>query len=41
MIVTEILDYFKVDEFFVSDCGIQFGILAQDKQDLDRMLSKG
>ncbi len=41
MIVTEILDYFGVEEFFVSDRGIQFGILTQDKHDLDKMLSKG
>lgn len=41
MIVSEILDYFRVEEFFVSDRGIQFGILTQDKQDLNKMLSKG
>jgi len=41
MIVTEILDYFEVEEFFVSDRGIQFGILEQDKLDLEKMLSKG
>ena len=41
MIVTEILDYFGVKEFFVSDRGIQFGILMQDKNDLDKMLLKG
>ncbi|MDP8202477.1 MAG: hypothetical protein P9M11_10120 [Candidatus Tenebribacter burtonii] len=41
MIITEILDYFEVEEFFVSDRGIQFGILAQDKQDLVKMLSIG
>lgn len=41
MIVTEILDYFAVKEFLVSDRGIQFGILTQDKHDLDKMLSKG
>jgi len=39
MIVTEILDYFERTEFLVSDRGIQFGILTQDKQDLDKMLS--
>ena len=41
MIVTEILDYFGVKEYFVSDRGIQFGILMQDKNDLDKMLIKG
>lgn len=41
MIVTEILDYFGVKEFSVSDRGIQFGILMQDKNDLDKMLLKG
>ena len=39
MIVTEILDYFSVEDFFVSDRGIQFGILMQDKHDLNKMLS--
>ena len=39
MIVTEILDYFDVKEFLVSDRGIQFGILMQDKHELDKMLS--
>ena len=41
MIVTEILDYFGVKEFFVSDHGIQFGVLMQDKHDLNKMLYKG
>ena len=41
MIVTEILDYFGVKEFSVSDRGIQFGILMQDKNDLEKMLLKG
>lgn len=41
MIVTEILDYFGVKDFFVSDRGIQFGILMQEKHDLNKMLSKG
>jgi exopolyphosphatase / guanosine-5'-triphosphate,3'-diphosphate pyrophosphatase len=41
MIVAEILDYFGVEEFFVSDRGIQFGILVQNRNDLYKMLSKG
>ena len=41
MIVTEILDYFGLKEFFVSDRGIQFGILMQDKHKLNKMLFKG
>ena len=41
MIIMEILDYFEVEEFFVSDRGIQFGILAQNKQELAKMLSIG
>ncbi len=39
MIFTEILDYFGVKEFLVSDRGIQFGILVQDRKKLKRMLS--
>jgi len=38
MIVMEILDYFGSEEFFVSDRGIQFGILSQPRSELDKML---
>ena len=39
MIVSEILDLFEADKFFVSDRGIQFGILNQSKAELQKMLS--
>ncbi len=39
MIVSEILDLFEADKFFVSDKGIQFGILNQTKAELQEMLS--
>lgn len=38
MIVLEILDYFSSKDFFVSDRGIQFGILAQSRSELEKML---
>ncbi|MCD4796174.1 MAG: hypothetical protein K8R49_03255 [Candidatus Cloacimonetes bacterium] len=39
MIVSEILDFFEADKFFISDRGIQFGILNQTKAELQKMLS--
>lgn len=38
MIVLEILDYFNSEDFFVTDRGIQFGILAQPRTELEKML---
>ena len=38
MIVDEILKYFKVDEFIISDHGLQFGVLLQTEADLLKML---
>lgn len=39
MIVSEILDFFSAEKFYVSDRGIQFGILYQNKKELQKMLS--
>ena len=38
MIVKEIIDFFKVKEFYVSDRGFQFGILIQNEEEIQRML---
>ena len=39
MIVQEIMDFFGKEEIIVSDRGLQFGILYQEEEDLQRMLS--
>ncbi|MCF7858447.1 MAG: hypothetical protein K9N07_03870 [Candidatus Cloacimonetes bacterium] len=41
MIVLEILDYFRGKSFFVSERGIEFGILAQTQSELKKMLIQG
>ena len=38
MIVKEIIDFFKVKEFYVSDRGFQFGVLMQNEEEIQRML---
>ncbi len=38
MIVKEIVDFFKVRKFYVSDRGFQFGVLLQSEKDIRRML---
>ncbi|NQV17765.1 MAG: hypothetical protein HQ534_04400 [Armatimonadetes bacterium] len=38
MIVKEIIDFFEVKEFYVSDRGFQFGVLMQNKEEIQRML---
>ncbi len=40
MIIKEIIDYFQVDNFFVSDRGLQFGILEQNEEDLGKIMFK-
>ncbi len=38
LIVREIIDYFKVDKFTVSDRGLQFGVLFQNEEEIKAML---
>ncbi len=38
LIVREIIDYFKVDKFTVSDKGLQFGVLFQNEEEIKAML---
>ncbi len=38
MIVKEIIDFFEVKEFYVSDRGFQFGVFVQKEEEIQRML---
>ncbi len=38
MIVKEIIDFFEVKEFYVSDRGFQFGVMMQKEEEIQRML---
>lgn len=38
LIVREIIDYFKVDKFTVSDRGLQFGVIFQNEEEIKAML---
>ena len=39
MIIKEIVDFFKADKIYVSDKGLQFGVMAQSEEELEKMLS--
>ena len=38
IIIKEIVDYFQADKFYVSDRGLQFGVLTQREEELRKMM---